>query len=282
MNIHTLIREIVDEEACVLQRSFLAPCVADGAVQTRIAGIVHTFAIQPSEYEGWALFRPENYREACVEQEASLPMIEQYLHLFPAFRFRLVCRLKGRSWLAFPADNRIVMKAGKAVRPQVVHLVAGGDVFQRILARWDGSSFWYHEMDRRADPVIEDRLREAIQKDIVPENLRIPGATPEDRSAYAVAWSRVQEEKRRATKVMDSGRLRAALEQGGGVLRGFSDRESYWLVQWEASDGERHTSAIEKTDLTVMGAGICLEGTDRTFDLQSLVAVVENRPDWMR
>lgn len=282
MNIHALIRELAQEEMRAIQRPFLAPCVAGGTVRTRIAGIIHTFSVQPSDYEGWALFQPGNFSEARVEQDASLPMIDRYLNLFPAFRFRLVCKLKGRSWLAFPVENRDVMRRAGAAGPQIVHLVANGELFQQIIVRWDGSSFWYHELDRRADPVIEDRLRIAIQKYCAPEDLHISGMTPEDRNAYAVVWSRMKKERERAVEAMDAGRLRAALEQGGGTLSGFSDRESYWLVRWETSDGEQHTSAIEKTDLTVMGAGICLEDTDRAFDLQSLVAVVENRPDWMR
>ena len=39
--------------------------------------------------------------------------------------------------------------------------------------------------------------------------------------------------------------------------------------------GRSRTSAIAKSDLTVMSAGVCLAGGDRTFDLQSLVGVVQ-------
>jgi hypothetical protein len=37
------------------------------------------------------------------------------------------------------------------------------------------------------------------------------------------------------------------------------------------------TSAIAKTDLTVVSSGICLSGRVRDFDLQSLVGVMEQQ-----
>ena len=64
---------------------------------------------------------------------------------------------------------------------------------------------------------------------------------------------------------------------GGGELREVRDRDDYWLIEWTAGNGDRHTSASAKNDLTVVSAGICLSGLDSNFDLQSLVGVVEAR-----
>jgi hypothetical protein len=77
----------------------------------------------------------------------------------------------------------------------------------------------------------------------------------------------------------DELRLRDALHVGGGDLRAFNDRGAYWLVEWTTADGQRHTSAVAKGDLTVISSGICLSGRDRDFDLQSLVGVIEGR-EW--
>jgi hypothetical protein len=77
----------------------------------------------------------------------------------------------------------------------------------------------------------------------------------------------------------EEGRLREALRTGGGEMRDFRDRGEYWLVEWTTADGQRHTSAIAKGDMTVISSGICLSGRDRDFDLQSLVGVIEGR-DW--
>jgi hypothetical protein len=65
-------------------------------------------------------------------------------------------------------------------------------------------------------------------------------------------------------------------------LRQHQDRGDYWLVTWATPDGEVHTSAIAKHDLTVLSAGICLSDRDTDFDLASLVGVMRDRPDWMR
>lgn len=71
----------------------------------------------------------------------------------------------------------------------------------------------------------------------------------------------------------DEKQLRKALQMGGGELNQFYDRSDYWTVDWTTVDGVRHSSAIAKTDLTVVSSGICLSGRDRDFDLQSLVRV---------
>lgn len=78
----------------------------------------------------------------------------------------------------------------------------------------------------------------------------------------------------------EEAQLRDALQMGGGELQDFRDRGEFWQVEWTTGDGERHTSAIAKGDLTVISSGICLSGYDRNFDLQSLVGVIEAREHW--
>jgi hypothetical protein len=50
--------------------------------------------------------------------------------------------------------------------------------------------------------------------------------------------------------------------------RGDSYRVTYRV------DGQRFTSSVNKEDLSVQIAGICLSGEDREFDLASLVGVL--------
>lgn len=66
---------------------------------------------------------------------------------------------------------------------------------------------------------------------------------------------------------------------GGGELQQFHDRGDYWTVDWTTTDGVRHSSAIAKSELTVISSGICLSGRDRDFDLtirNSLLVAIEN------
>jgi hypothetical protein len=157
-----------------------------------------------------------------------------------------------------------------------VHLVNGCGRFDVAVARFDGSACWFDTLDRRADPMIADALRDAAARSIPAVSLRISGLSPEDRVAYSTLFESV------GAGWADERRLRRALELGGGSLHGYHDRGEFWLVEWRTPDGELHTSAIRKGDLTVIGAGICLSDHDRDFDLQSLVGVVRDRPDWMR
>ena len=40
-------------------------------------------------------------------------------------------------------------------------------------------------------------------------------------------------------------------------------------------NGQQHRSTVERTSLSVQTAGICLDGFDANFDLQSLVGVIQ-------
>ena len=70
-------------------------------------------------------------------------------------------------------------------------------------------------------------------------------------------------------------RVRQALEDTrcGARLVGYAEREDGYRVEFAVGD-ERTVSLIEKGDLTVQVAGVCLSGEDRRFDLASLVGVL--------
>jgi len=97
--------------------------------------------------------------------------------------------------------------------------------------------------------------------------------TPEIKTLYDLVTQKTEGFPQQA----DEKRLKKALKLGGGNLQEFQDRGEYWTVHWTTTDGEEHTSAIAKNDLTVVSSGICLSGRDHDFDLQSLVGVIEHR-----
>ncbi len=276
-DIRQLLNQIAAQETQLRETQFLAPCVRSGKVRARVAGMVYTFAPAPRNFEGWGIFQPLNEKKAEVVEEADFPQISEYLQQFPAVRLWLVRVLKGKTWLAYPANESDAKQRSGAAKPVPVHLVAEGAQFEPIVARWDGRSFWFEEIDRRCSPMPSEELRAALQLLTPPESLRFKGMTPEMRIAYELAAQQAKEFAEQMQQKRDEKRLRSALHLGGGTLQEFRDREDYWLVEWTTGAGERHTSAIAKNDLTVVSAGICLSGLDHHFDLQSLVGVVEDR-----
>ena len=283
-DIRDLLKRLSEAEDGLRARRFLAPCVRGGRARANVAGLVYTFTPDPRDFEGWGIFQPVDERAARLVAEAELPRVGEYLRLFPRTRLRLACHLRGATWLAYPAcesDARRRFPATGA-RPVALHLVNDGQEFEQATARFVGGAWLYEDADRRADPLDAERLREAWSARAAPDALAWKGLTPEMRACYALVFKReelAREQRRlreaRLRRGRDETRLRDALRFGGGDLRGYRDRGDHWLVEWTTGDGERHTSAISKRDLTVMSAGICLSGEDDKFDLQSLVGVVE-------
>lgn len=273
-DIRKLINQIASAEAQLCASQFIAPCVKGGRVRTRVAGMVYTFTPKPSKFEGWGIFQPVDAKTATVAEEADLPQVAEYLQHFPQIRLRLAHQLQRQTWLAYPVNEVDMRQRLKVVKPIAVHLVTEGIAFEQIIARWNGQSCWFEQVDRRNDPAIVETLQSAVKLLTPTEELQFKGITPEIRTVYELATKRIEGFTQ---PQQDEKRLRKALRLGGGELRQFHDRGDYWTVDWTTADGVRHSSAIAKTDLTVISSGICLSGRDRDFDLQSLVGVIEQQ-----
>lgn len=170
-------------------------------------------------------------------------------------------------WLALPAhrgDTRFRIDG-----PVRVHLAAGVEPFQRIVARFDGSHFWFQEVDRHRSPAIAAYLREALAAETPPDKLHKPTLTAEEREAYRLVYQAIEEARRDRVEM----RLAKALAHAGAELSSYIEREDAYTVRFTV-DGRHYRSTVRKDDLTVLVAGICLAGQDRRFDLQSLVGVI--------
>ncbi|AFY45604.1 hypothetical protein [Nostoc sp. PCC 7107] len=274
VNIRKLINQIAIAESELYTTQFLAPCVKGGRVRTRVAGMVYTFIPKPSKFEGWGIFQAVDVKAARVLEEADLPQIGEYLQHFPQIRLRLVHQLQRQTWLGYPINEADMRQRLQVVKPIAVHLVTDGVVFDQIIARWNGQSCWFEEIDRRTDPIIVEILQSAVKQRIPVEELQFKDLTPEIRTVYELVTKQIDGFTQ---PQQDEKRLKKALQMGGGELNQFNDRGDYWTVDWTTADGVRHSSAIAKSDLTVISSGICLSGRDRDFDLQSLVAVMEQQ-----
>ena len=103
----------------------------------------------------------------------------------------------------------------------------------------------------------------------MPDELRKPTLTPEERTAYQRAYEAVVATYRDVTEV----RLEKALAHAGAKLVAYLEQEGAYVVNFTV-DGRSHQAAVRKTDLTLLSAGICLAGEDQKFDLNSLIGVL--------
>ena len=292
MSIYDLLDKMESAEQSFLETEFMAPVLPGGQVRVRIAGLVCSLRVAGRQEPGWAILKPESMDRARIIAQPGLRQVRDYLALFPAVRLLLVARA-GRPWLAIPAhrgDSRFQIEGVVRVR-----LVVGAEPFQRVISRFDGTHFWFGEVDRRRSPAIAAYLREELNAGTVPEDLHKPTLTAEEREAYRLAQGgleailRAQEPERPAraprpeqpreplTEIIRRDqvekRLADALAHGGAELASYIERESAYTVAYTV-EGQQYRSTVSKDDLTVLSAGICLSGGDRTFDLQSLVGVL--------
>jgi hypothetical protein len=272
MNLNALLHQLADREFQLRSHQFLAPCLKGGKIRTRIQGLVYEFLPKPRDFEGWGIFHPLDTRTALRSQTAEIWQIDEYLKPAPQLLVRLIYPLKNQTWLAYPVNEGDMRQRFGVVKPIALHLVSQGTAFEVVVARRIGSSYWFDTIDRKADPAHTEALQQAIQRRISPADLKFSGLTPEMRWVYESVVQRTA-----GFPDADEKRLQDALRTGGGQLDRFQDGGDFWTVDWRTGYGERHTSAISKQDLTVMTAGICLDGLDRDFDLQSLVGVVEQQ-----
>jgi hypothetical protein len=270
------ISELIDRLAAAEARfragEFLAPAVRGGVVFVRVAGVVCRFAV-PKRFHGWGVFRPAG-RHAKLVREASLGERQRYLELFPRRPIILLGR-DGPDWVGWPAHQADSRFGPTAVVP--VRLVDGGQPFDMVEARFDGSTAWFDRPDERADPTAAAFLRDALRDMTAPESVARPKLTAEERTAYRLVWEARHELLRDKTE----DRLRDALAHAGAEFRGYVEQADAYRVEF-AVDDRPHVSVVDKADLTVQLAGICLDGADRHFDLGSLVGVLRQADDVLR
>src|ERR1700742_3383506 len=121
--IKDLINRLVHEEDRMRDAEFLAPCVRGGQIRARVSGLIYTFAPKPRDFEGWGVFLPISDKEVELLDEADLPIVDAYLRRLKPLRARLIARLRGATWLAYPANESDFEQRFGAARTFMIHLV---------------------------------------------------------------------------------------------------------------------------------------------------------------
>ena len=272
MSVRDLIERLAEQEAGLRETTFTAPWTRGLPVRVHIEGLARTFRAGPGARPGWGRFRALDAATAAFVGEASRAEVDAYLAVCRPARLCLAVRVRGQTWKAVQAAQP---GGGSGNVTVLVHLVDRARRFDGVVGRFDGAQWWFQGLDRRSDPRVAEHLRRADRAAVAPEALRVAGLSPAHRAAYGLARQRV----RRADPTLH--RLRRALGISGSVLESYREQGDALVVDWRTPDGERHTAAVAREDLSVLDAGICLDGRDRDFDLAALVGVVRARPNWM-
>ena len=273
----TLIEALARDEAALRGREFLAPLLVPGRVRLRLRDLIYELAVTGAT-SGWWICRMLDAYHAQVICDALPWQRGDYLALWPALRLVLLEPLKRDAWLALPYNPADAVQRFRFAGPLVVFLVEGGQPFERVIGRVEGSTIWYDDRDRCADPRVAEALRAALAAG--QSEPHVPHVGAGERAAYTLLVQRQAGQQAAAEAARTAQRLRHALEVGGARLLGYETSEAGLRVTWERN-GQRSVTVID-ADLNVVSAGVCLSGEEERFDLPSIVRVVQDAPDYAR
>jgi len=269
-----IFNKLAAEEEKFFNTEFLSPVLRGRPVRVRIAGVVVTLRVRPRNFEGWGIFQAIDQKSARFRREPTLSERREYLDLYPRFAM-IVCQRGDRvlAITANQADTRVKIEGQVPILlPEEVQ------IFDTIDVRFDGANFWFDGTSSFRSPRIATTLRDMLSEEAEPKEIKVTGASKEERLAYLIVHTRDIESK----KDREEERIKSALERGGATYRSYVERSGTYTIEYEV-DGRRHRSTVDRDTLEVSSAGICLDGQDRRFDLQSLVGVMresEERNRW--
>ncbi len=276
------------QETALVGTRVLAPIVGGRRVTVKVGGVACQLAVDSNE-RGWSVLQVQATTRATWLRAATLIEREKYLALLPAVRF-IALERNGEIWQSFPAyagDARFQLNGVAPIRGVQS---ANVQMFDSIVARFDGTHFWFDKADARRSPAIAEYLRQSLAQQIAPDALHKKGLNPEERAAYAYALygppPEIVAPGDAATSPLSfnplatignlntpDGRLAQSLNHAGGRLVSWMDRGDAYTVTYQFG-AQTHTSTVRADDLSIVTSGICLSGRDRDFDLTSLVGVM--------
>jgi hypothetical protein len=256
------------EERAATGRTVLAPCLGDGRGRFRV-GVTTCHCRLASTFVGWAILRirqgPGGAFEAEFEREAEVWEKEQYLESLPGHSLVLLQPGgRGRWWACEPARGGVV----------ALDLVEGAEVFDTAVGRADGPHCWFGGLDATVPAHKAERMRQASTTGQALERLDPAGLKPRDRALYqAVTDLRPEPESEHIGQ-----RIARSLELGEGRLVGFTEVQGGYRVTWEK--GSQRLQTVVDRNLSVVAAGLCLDGEDYLQDLTSLASLIPKPPRW--
>jgi hypothetical protein len=247
-----LIRQVGKIENSITERTFISPIFYNEFVATRIQGIVYKFKLQHVPIPGWYNFRPIDKKTAKKVKDVDLNDIDSYLKQLLKIRLVLIMK-KNDVYFAIPDKSNSL---GLSVNQPIPVYLSMDSVldFDRVIARYDGSNFWYHHIDTSNEPSKSLYLREQLLKLTDPQKIGYSGLSFEEKIAYTLRFS--------LDKRLIVDRKKESLKQdvthAGGSFINFVEKSDHYCVTYIV-DGQQYTSNVAKDEKhSVLTAGICL------------------------
>lgn len=274
MRVEDLIDQFGREEKDLLSnQEIFSPFYPDaGQISTRISGVIYNFKIKKRAEVGFGIFKPKNPSFAYLKRMANEEEVAEYLSILP--RIKAILVFKTKFWYCIPQNINAYLKLDfLGLTP--VYNVENAEAFDYITGRFDGQNIWFEDLDPNCDFEKIENLKE-VERKKQPFD-KIKGLTPEDYLAFTLAHKNAEEQE----ALTLGGRIKAAFEKKGAKLESFKELSGHRVqVKWISKKNQPYTSVLDKRNMNVVCAGICLSGQDAKFDLDSLIGVVtegENR-----
>ena len=263
--------KLAAEEAIFFNSQLFSPVLKGRPIRVRISGVIVNLSVtKPKNFVGWGVFKPTSAKTASFVREPNMTEKQSYFNLFPDLRL-ILCRRSNDQWYGIPAnqsDNRF-----KITGTVPINLCTEVQMFDMVQVRFDGNSIWFEQIDPKHSLKTAVYLRESVIKFLEAPKLELTGLTLEERDAYLIALNDALAADAEAKRDKQEERIQRALALTGAKYQSYIERGDTFTIEFMVGR-ERHRSVVKKDNLAVESAGICLNGTDKNFDLQSLVGVL--------
>jgi len=248
---------LLAKEQSFFAQAFLSP-VDNCPITVCLEGVVLTMKVEPPDFQGWGVFNTSNGTTASLLRTAVKSEKAAYIKLFPTLSF-MICEVGEKVYGVQIQDGNIsldgLVPIGLCEEVRLFDVVYGCCV---------GNQVWFYKTSRRYPRAIIRGLRDSLVNHVAPDKLAISGISQKERNAYSLVYNRQQPSEEQL--------IERAVVRARGVFQGFTKATDGYMVHYMV-DGQDYTSHVTD-NLHVTSAGICLNGTDGMFDLQSLVGVI--------
>jgi len=169
VSVFDLIDDLGEEEESLTETKFVSPVFHTDIVATWVKGFVHKLKI-PFTDPGWYRIHPIDMFNAEIVGEADFIQREQYLKKLPKVRIILISKQKDFH-IGIPLKNNA---HGLSIENTIpVFLVDDiPSLFDTVICGFDGSSFWYNDIDIKNDPAKCDFMRNSFENGADPTKSR--------------------------------------------------------------------------------------------------------------